>query len=43
MERIAEHERELEDLDEEYRRKRAEIEQALAYLRAQVAHDNPNG
>ena len=38
MERIAEHERELEDLDEEYRRKRAEIEQALAYLRAQVAH-----
>ena len=33
----------FEDLDEEYRRKRAETEHALAYLRAQVAHNNPNG
>jgi len=41
-ERIADHERELEDLDQEYRHKRADIEQALA-LREKVAHQYPNG
>ena len=42
-ERIADHERELEDLDVEYRRKRGEVEQALAHLREEVAREYPNG
>ena len=42
-ERIADHERELEDLDEEYHRRRAEIEQALTHLREEVAREYPNG
>jgi hypothetical protein len=42
-ERIADHERELEDLDEEYHRRRAEIEHALTHLREKVAREYPNG
>ncbi len=41
--RIAYHERELDDLDQEYRQKRAEIERALAHLREEVAREYPNG
>ena len=35
--------RELDDLDEEYRQKRAEIERALAHLREEVAREYPDG
>ncbi len=41
--RIAYHERELDDLDNEYRHKRAEIERALAHLSEEVARGYPNG